>query len=155
MNESYITLQGWVGNDCDEREVGETTCVSFRVGCTPRFMKNGSWVDGETSWYTVNCWRALGGNVKESVRRGDAVVVHGRVRIDVWNREGQPPSVRWVVDASWVGHDLSRGTSTFLKTVRSTPADPQQSEAVKEMLHAYDETGPRLSSAGEPVEPAA
>ena len=70
--------------------MGETQCASFRVGSTPRYLRNGTWVDGQTSWFTVNCWRSLGRNVAESVRRGDAVVVHGRVRVDVWEREGSP-----------------------------------------------------------------
>ena len=156
MNESYVTLQGWVGNEVDVREVGESTCASFRVGCTPRFNRGGTWVDGETSWYTVNCWRTLGRHVSESVRKGDAVVVHGRVRVDVWQREGQPPSTAWVVDALFVGHDLTRGTSTFLKAARSAGPDPASDAAVKEMVHAYEAGGPRLDSDGRPVaEPAA
>jgi single-strand DNA-binding protein len=155
MNESYVTLQGWVGGDVDVRDVGDTTCASFRVGSTPRYLRNGTWVDGQTSWFTVNCWRALGRNVKESVGRGDAVVVHGRVRVDVWEREGQPSSVSWIIDATSVGHDLTKGTSTFLKTARPSTADPREQEEVREMVHAHQADGPQLDAAGEPVSPAA
>ncbi len=155
MNESYVTLQGWVGGDVDVRDVGETTCASFRVGSTPRYLRNGTWVDGQTSWYTVNCWRALGRNVKESVRRGDAVVVHGRVRVDVWEREGQPSSVSWIIDATSVGHDLTRGTSSFSKTARAVTVEPREQEEVREMVHAHEPGGPQLDSTGEPVSPAA
>lgn len=155
MNEPFVTLQGWVGGDVDVREVGDTQCVSFRVGATPRYNKAGNWVDGQTSWFTVNCWRGLGRNVSESVKRGDAVVVHGRVRVDVWEREGQPSSVTWVVDATFVGHDLNRGTASFEKTVRAAARDPKESEAVREMVHAYEADGPQLDAAGEPVSPAA
>src|SRR3954453_6368630 len=55
MNESYVTVQGWVGNEVDLRDVGDTQVASFRVGSTPRYNKGGAWVDGQTSWYTVNC----------------------------------------------------------------------------------------------------
>jgi single-strand DNA-binding protein len=151
MNESYVTLQGWVGGEVDLREVGDTQCASFRVGSTPRYLRNGSWVDGQTSWFTVNCWRALGRNVKESLQRGDAVVVHGRVRVDVWEREDKSNSVSWVVDATFVGHDLTKGTSSFLKTVRAT-RDPREDESVREMVHAYEPDGPQLDSAGDPAE---
>ena len=154
MNESYVTVQGWVGNDVDLREAGETQVASFRLGSTPRYNRGGTWVDGQTSWYTVNCWRALGRNVKESVRRGDAVIVHGRVRVDVWEREGMPNSVQWIVDASFVGHDLTKGTSAFQKTAR-VAKDPREDEAVREMVHGYDADGPQLDSAGDPVVPAA
>ncbi len=155
MNESYVTLQGWVGGPVDARDVGDTQCVSFRVGSTPRINRGGSWVDGQTSWFTVNCWRGLGQNVKESIKRGDAVVVHGRVRVDVWEREGQPNSVSWLIDATFVGHDLSKGTTTFEKTARATPRDPLENEAVREMVHAHQAEGPQLDAAGEPVNPAA
>ncbi|RNL78759.1 single-stranded DNA-binding protein [Nocardioides marmorisolisilvae] len=158
MNESYVTLQGWVGNDVDQREVGDTVCSSFRLGCTPRYLKGGEWTNGETSWFTVNCWRALGRNVADSVAKGDPVVVHGRVRVDVWEREGQPPSVSWIVDAIFVGHDLNRGTAAFLKSARSGGPDPLD-EAVREMVHAVEPGGPRLDADGNEIlergEPAA
>lgn len=155
MNETYVTLQGWVGNDVDVREVGDTSCASFRVGCTPRFSRAGQWVDGQTSWYTVNCWRSLGRNVSESIRKGDAVVVHGRVRVDVWEREGQPASVSWMVDATFVGHDLSKGTSTFAKAARNAVADPGLEESIREMVHGYEPVGPRLDADGNEVTAAA
>ena len=154
MNESYVTLQGWVGGEVDLREVGDTQCGSFRVGSTPRYLRNGSWVDGQTSWFTVNCWRALGRNVKDSIKKGDAVIVHGRVRVDVWEREDKSTSVSWVVDATFVGHDLTKGTSSFVKTTRPG-RDPREDEAVREMVHAYEPDGPQLDSAGEPVTPPA
>jgi single-strand DNA-binding protein len=153
MNDSYVTLQGWVGNEPERRDVGGTTCVSFRVGCTPRYFRDGAWKDGQTSWYTVNAWRALGRNVADSIRKGDAVVVHGRVRVDVWEREGQGKSVTWVVDAQQVGHDLAKGTSTFLKS--TAPADPAQDDQLREVVHSYDVDGPQLDSHGEAREPAA
>jgi single-strand DNA-binding protein len=112
-------------------------------------------VDGQTSWFTVNCWRALGKNVKESVQRGDAVVVHGRVRVDVWEREDKSSSVTWVLDATFVGHDLTKGTSAFTKTAKAITRDPREDDAVREMLHAYEADGPQLDGAGDPVTPAA
>jgi single-strand DNA-binding protein len=153
MNETYVTLQGWVGSDVDLREVGDTQCASFRVGCTPRFNRAGSWVDGETSWYTVNCWRTLGRNAADSVRKGDAVVVHGRVKVDVWEREDQPPSVSWIVEAIFVGHDLNRGTSYFSKALRTVPAETVPDESLRTQLHSYGPVGPQLSSDGEEVPP--
>lgn len=155
MNDTYVTLQGWVGGDVDTKTVGETRCSSFRVGCTPRYLRNGDWVSGETQWYTVNCWRSLAGNVAESVHKGDAVVVHGRVRVDVWQREDGSRSVSWIVDASFVGHDLTKGTSSFTKAERAAGADPTTDERLREMVHNYEPTGPQLNSQGEEVEPAA
>lgn len=155
MNESYVTLTGWVGTEVDLRDVGDTQCASFRVGSTPRRQRGGVWVDGETSWFTVNCWRALARNVAESVRSGDPVVVHGRVKVDVWEREGQPPSVAWVVDATFVGHDLGKGTSVFVRAPKAPVTDARDDEALKALIHGQDPLGPRLDAEGEPAEPAA
>lgn len=155
MNETHVTLQGWVGNDVDVRDVGDTQVATFRVGCTPRFNRGGTWVDGETAWYTVNCWRGLGRNVAESVRKGDAVVVHGRVKVDVWEREeGKPPSVSWIIDATFVGHDLNRGTAYFSKAARSVTAETIDDEGLREQLHSFDANGPQLDGEGFEVAPA-
>ena len=43
------------------REAGGTRVSTFRVGCTPRYLRNGMWVDGQTSWYTVHAWRTPSG----------------------------------------------------------------------------------------------
>ena len=60
MNETLITLQGYVGGDVRIRAAGESQVATFRVGCTPRRFskKEDAWVDGDTQWYAVNCWRA-------------------------------------------------------------------------------------------------
>lgn len=131
MHDSTVTLQGWVGGDVDLRDAGDSQVASFRVGSTPRYLRNGEWVDGPTSWYTVNCWRGLARNVASSVRRGDAVAVHGRLRSDTWTREDSSTSTTMVVDATFVGHDLTRGTSTFAKPSRREAVEPSPAPAVE------------------------
>ncbi|KQT89489.1 hypothetical protein ASG49_17240 [Marmoricola sp. Leaf446] len=138
MNESTVIVPGWVGGDVDLREVGESQVASFRLASTPRYQRQGEWVDGPTSWFTVNCWRGLARHVAGSVRRGDAVVVHGRLRVDTWTRDDGSTSTTVVVDATSVGHDLNRGTATFTRPARRDPAAAEPGPAV-----------------GPPVEPAA
>lgn len=155
MNEAYVTLQGWVGSDVTIRETRGGEVATFRVGSTPRFFKAGGWQDGQTSWYTVNAWRSLGHHVEESLHRGDAVVVHGRLRVDVWERADHGTSVTYLVDATFVGHDLNKGSSTFTKAPRVERTDPAEDPVVKEAVHSFEVEGPQLDSDGEPVEPAA
>ena len=54
------------------------------MAVTPRLRRGGDWVDGETTWYTVTAWRALADHVRDSVLKGDAVIVHGRLRTETW-----------------------------------------------------------------------
>jgi single-strand DNA-binding protein len=129
MNETLITLQGYVGGDVRIRAAGESQVATFRVGCTPRRFskKEDAWIDGDTQWYAVNCWRALGEHVERSVRRGDPVVVHGRLSAQTWTNTAGLEVTSYEVDAVFVGHDLNRGTSEFTKTPRAAaPARPDE-----------------------------
>ena len=79
MYETTVTVQGWLGNDVTTRAVGDAQVASFRVATTPRryHRQTETWVDGTTQWYAVTAWRALADNCRQSLRRGDPVVVHG------------------------------------------------------------------------------
>ena len=132
MNETLITLQGYVGGDVRIRAAGDSQVATFRVGCTPRRFskKEDGWVDGDTQWYAVNCWRALGEHVERSVRRGDPVVVHGRLSAQTWTNTAGLEVTSYEVDAVFVGHDLNRGTSAFTKTPRAAAGRAPDEEVV-------------------------
>jgi single-strand DNA-binding protein len=128
MNETLVTLQGWLGTDVTLRQAGETPVASFRVACTPRRYqkKTDEWVDGATQWFSVNAWRALAEHCEQSLHRGDPVVVHGRLNAQVWSNSAGMEVTSYDVEAVVVGHDLNRGTSTFLRPPRplGEGADP-------------------------------
>ncbi len=132
MNETMVTLQGWLGGDVVVRRAGEAQVASFRVACTPRRYRKQTdeWVDGETQWYSVNAWRGLAENCERSLRRGDPVVVHGRLNAQTWTNSAGVAVTSFEVDALLVGHDLNRGTSRFTKAgtprplVADAPAPP-------------------------------
>lgn len=123
MNETQITLTGWLGTDVTLRQVGESQHVaSFRVASTPSRFRDGEWVKGTTSWHTVKAWNRLALHAAASLHSGDPVLIHGRLVADVWERDGASTTSYEVV-ASALGHDLSQGTSAFTR-----PEPVQQSE---------------------------
>lgn len=126
MNDTLITLQGWLGNDVSLRQAGEATVASFRVASTPRRYqrKTDEWIDGDTQWYTVNAWRGLADNCADSLRRGDPVVVHGRLNAQTWTNSAGIEVTGFEIDATFVGHDLTRGTSRFTRTPRRRDESP-------------------------------
>ncbi len=125
MNDTQITLTGWIGGDITLREVGEGRHVaSFRMACTPTRLRDGEWVKGTTSWHTVKVWNRLARHVAASLSSGDPVVVHGRLVADVWEREGRPQT-SWEVVATAVGHDLSHGTTRFTRPAAVEEAAPE------------------------------
>ncbi len=124
VNDTTVTLQGWVGSDVVLRQGGEVAVASFRVGCTPRRRQKGTgeWVDGDTQWYSVSAWRWLGEHCARSLRKGDPVVVHGRLTARSYVTRAGVEAVGFDVDAVLVGHDLSRGTTVFTKADRAVAA---------------------------------
>lgn len=116
FNETTVTLQGRVGGDVVLRQAGGSAVANFRVACTPRRRtKEGGWADGPTQWYSVTAWRWLAEHCAASLHRGDAVVVHGRVDMRTYVNKAGVETLDVQVEAATVGHDLSRGTSSFTR----------------------------------------
>lgn len=120
MTDTVIHIIGHVGTDIDYRRVGNGTDLStFRLASTPRRFDRGQrqYVDGTTTWISVQCWRSLAVHVRDSIRRGDPVLVIGKLKTEEWTKEGVRNS-RFILEAVAVGHDLTRGVSTFRKMAR-------------------------------------
>jgi len=130
VNELTVTVVGWVGSDpvC-YRDDGQVPFTKFRVASTPRVYDRDQdgYVDADTSWFTVKAFRHLALNVAEAVRRGEPVVVHGRLRLVDWVTPDGQPRTTAELTADSVGHDLARGTTRFTRTVhgpRTAGAEP-------------------------------
>jgi len=124
MNDTQITLQGWLGSDVTLRRAGDVPVASFRLACTPRRFnrRTENWSDGITQWYTVNVWRGLAENAANSLHRGDPVVVTGRLQLHTYVNSNDVEITVFEVEATHLGHDLSRGTSQFTRTPKPEPA---------------------------------
>ena len=85
--EALVQITGYAGSEVEIR--GNGTVSAFRLACTPRVRTKGEWSDGNTTWIEVSCFRLLAEHVAASVRKGDPVVVVGRLRTNVWEKDGQ------------------------------------------------------------------
>jgi single-strand DNA-binding protein len=141
MNEPLtVTVMGNVAQDVrhvtTEHGVPITT---FRLASTRRQYDRavGRWVDGETAFVNITCWRALADHVQASVSKGDPLVVIGRLRIRPWEREGyKGKSVE--IEAFTVGHDLNRGTSAFRRTEARASSVPPEREVADDLLMSME-----------------
>ncbi|HET9895581.1 MAG TPA: single-stranded DNA-binding protein [Streptosporangiaceae bacterium] len=116
LNEAQISLTGYVATQPVVRTVKSgATNLSMRVAWTPRRQDRvtGEWTDGNTSYVTVICWRRLATNGAVCLRKGDPVVVKGRLSIRTYEDRQGLRKVAVEVEASSVGHDLSRGVAQF------------------------------------------
>jgi len=124
VNEAQLSLTGYVASDPRSRETRSgVPQVSMRVAWTPRWIDraSGEWADGNTSFVTVLCWRRLAANVATCIRRGDPVVIKGRLSIRPYEDKDGNARLAVEVDASSIGHDLSRGVAHFQRTRGGLP----------------------------------
>ena len=150
MNETLVTVAGNVASETRMRVTAAGVRVaSFRLASTERRYNKelGAWRDGDTVYYTVTCWRTIAENAFTSVEKGQPVVVHGRLHVTSYEKEGQPrTSVE--IEARALGHDLSWGVSTFVKAAPRTSADRQ---VLSELASELDDEQ-RDPEVGDPVE---
>lgn len=129
MNDTMITFHGWTGSDVRHRTAKDVSVATVRVAATPRIKKDGEWVDGETTWYSVTAWRTLADHLRDSIRKGDPVIVHGRLRTETWIPDDGPASTTLHVDALLVGHDLTRGITHFIKARPERASSEDETES--------------------------
>jgi len=157
VNETMVTVCGNVA--LEPRHIIKENglrITSFRVASTARRFdpEQKRWMDGETTWLGVSCFRALAVNVAASVHKGDRVIVSGRLRTRRWEKE-ERSGVSADLEAMAVGHDLAWGTSTFSRTPRAERA-PGRAEAdelamalEQEMWNVDAVTDPPADGAGD------
>ena len=109
--DANVSFTGNLGTDV-EMKIGEGwRGARFRVAHAPRVMRQGEWVDGTTTWMSVHVYGRLADNCHVSLRKGDPVMVTGRLRTRSWiDDEGSHEQL--IVVAHNVGPDLSRLPAT-------------------------------------------
>jgi single-strand DNA-binding protein len=122
IHEAQVHLAGYVATEPKFKKVtGDVSSAKLRVAYTARRLnrETGEWVDGATTFVTVQCWRGLADNVTKSLRKGEPVLVMGRLHIRRYDDTEGKPRTAVEVEASAVGHDLSRGVSNFSRTIHA------------------------------------
>ncbi|WP_144627401.1 single-stranded DNA-binding protein [Arthrobacter woluwensis] len=123
-----ITVRGFVAGDVRPGTTnGGVNTANFRLGSTDRHYDRATqqWVDGDTNWFTVQAYRQLAGNIGGSVKKGQRVVVMGRLKLRQWERDGRVYNVAQI-DAESIGHDLSWGTANYQRSVAQQPANRER-----------------------------
>jgi single-strand DNA-binding protein len=130
MND-IITVRGFVASDVKSSTTrGGIATASFRIGSIERRFDraNNVWIDGNTNWFTVQSFRHLAGHVGCSIKKGQRVIVLGKLRLRQWEREGRIYHVA-EIDAESVGHDLMWGSANFTRMASNTAQQAPQGDA--------------------------
>ncbi|MCX6499738.1 MAG: single-stranded DNA-binding protein [Arthrobacter sp.] len=131
MNDS-ITVRGFVATEIKTSTTpGGVATASFRLGSTGRRFDRSAnaWVDGNTNWFTVQGYRQLAGNMGCSIKKGQRVIIVGRLKMRSWEKDGRVHHVA-EIDAESVGHDLMWGSANFTRTAGGSPVPGQDLSAV-------------------------
>lgn len=127
--DDLITVRGYVTAEPKmwQRTAEQAPVATIRVGSTPRKLnrETGEWQDGETSYYNVKCWRRLAENVHGSLRKGDMIIVRGKVSTRSWLDDQQRVRMEVQIEADTVGHDLAFGWARFNRGLHTPPSVTQ------------------------------
>ena len=120
-----ITVTGVVGTDPKHHVTnGGLAITTFRLASTRRVFdrEKATWEDGETNWYTVSAFRQLATNASLSIRKGERLIIRGRLRLRAWET-GERSGTAVEIEADSIGHDLAWCVSTYAKVRSMRPAD--------------------------------
>ncbi|OII60879.1 single-stranded DNA-binding protein [Streptomyces sp. CC53] len=115
--ETPITLIGNVVANPELRFTPSGAAVAnFRVASTPRTFDRttNEWKDGDPLFLSVSVWRQQAENVAESIRRGDRVIVVGRLGQRQYEKDGERKS-SYEIQADDVAPSLLRATAQIAK----------------------------------------
>jgi single-strand DNA-binding protein len=155
MHSTRVPIVGTALTQPERRVIEKTGAVvaSFRIVANERrFDKTtDQWVDSGMLRIRVSCWRRLAEHVVKSVKVGDPIFVYGRIYTREWKTEQGELRVSYEVDAETVGHDLSRGVTSFTKTRYEGPNsviedDDHDSRISGEVSHAAGAAGEHVPS---------
>ena len=124
MNDTILTVTGNIVDEPRTRKTQNGHVVSnFRIGTTSRRWdrEEQRYVDNQTLYVNVSTWRGMAENVHESLHKGQPVLVTGRYYMREYTVNEQVRT-SYELEATAVGHDLSRGVTRFERRYR--PATP-------------------------------
>lgn len=155
-----VTVQGTVATaPVLTRQEGKKPYCRFRVAASYGQMVSGSWVNYDTLWFTAKAWGDLAEHLAQSFKRGDPVILCGRLGEEHWMRSGQRVS-SMVLHLHCAGHDLTRGEAHYTKVVIIHDKAGEQGEAqlaaqraggAQAMGGPQAMSGPETMSAPEPA----
>jgi single-strand DNA-binding protein len=158
-----LSVVGYVASEPQFRRVGNgIPKLTMKVAWTTRLRESssGEWVDGNTSFVRVTCWRRLAENLATCLRKGEPVLLRGRLEVRPFTGKDGVRRVSVDVDASYLGYDLTRGVAGFRRVWEPTGKTAEQAAAENGVGHPGDGSadgeapmpalagGPLLASAG-------
>lgn len=121
MNESQVVL---VGNATEAPELrftpGGDAVTNFGIAVNfRRKAADGTWEDGEPSFFNCTAWRTLAENVAETVTKGMRLVIVGTLKMRYWQTEEGDKRSAVDVTVDSIGPELKWATATVTRNEKT------------------------------------
>ena len=115
--------------------------VSFRLASSTMITNktSGNTTYGETNWYTITAFGQLALNAKDSIGKGDRVIISGQIKVRDWDN-GERSGTSVEITADNIGHDLVWGTSVFTRVLPTITTETEPHEKLDLTTEPIDET---------------
>lgn len=150
MSHLSTNISGNLTVDPNMKKVGDNKVVTqFRIASSRRRMtgeldNNGNpvWEDVDTLYIDVECWGQLALNTAASLRKGNPVLVEGKLVTDMWEAKvGQDnfgkavtePRSKIVMKANRIGFDMSNYQLTTRKSAVAN-IEPEEEASINDVL---------------------
>ena len=107
-----VTLMGNLTRDPEIRFTAKGDAVAkMSVAVNERVREGDTYVDGPVSYYEVEAWRQLAENAAEAFRKGDRIIVVGKMKIDKYETKEGEQRQKVVVTADDLGKSQKFGAA--------------------------------------------
>jgi single-strand DNA-binding protein len=141
--DNVVTIVGNLADDPDLRHTAQSVAVAtVRVAVNQRFFnrERNTWDERLDGFFTCNVWRDQAENVAQSLKRGDRVLVTGRLRSRSY--EDKEGATKWVTEIE---------ADEICPTLRFAQAPPRKVSRRDE----HPVSSPAADADGSPASPAA
>jgi single-strand DNA-binding protein len=108
MNVNRVEFSGNLAADAAQRQAGDNTVTSFRMGVNPR--KRGGKEQGETMWFNCSVWGNRGNSLLPYLKKGQRVLVFGALTQRTYEKDGQ----------TRLSYDINVDSIDFVNTTRNS-----------------------------------
>lgn len=117
--DNLVTFVGNLGADPELRYTPNGVAVcDFSVASSRKWTSQNGQENEETYWARCTAWRELAENVAESLRKGQRVIVTGRMKREEYEKDGQQRSID-KVEVTEVGPSLRWAKAEVQRNERS------------------------------------
>lgn len=127
MTLPQITATGNIVNDPDLAYTASGIArLKFRIACNERKRdENGKWIDGRSTFLGVTVWRRAAEEAAAELKKGDEVVVGGRLVVDEYTDKDGNQRQGINIEVDTIGYTFGRRDRTTVSKSQNYSTDEE------------------------------